>query len=34
MYEYETIRNLEIVTAEVPTLDNRILLGEIEVVAP
>jgi hypothetical protein len=34
MYEYDTVRNLGIVTAEAPTSENRILLGEIEVVAP
>ena len=34
MYDYETVRNLVVVEAEVPHVDNRILLGEIEVVAP
>jgi hypothetical protein len=34
MYEYDTVRNLEIVAAEVPTSGNRVLLGEIEVTAP
>jgi hypothetical protein len=34
MYEYETVRNLTVLSADVPTADNRILLGEIQVVAP
>ncbi len=34
MYEYEAVRNLTVVSAEVPVADNRVLLGEIEVVAP
>jgi hypothetical protein len=34
MYEYETIRNLGIVSAEAPASGSRVLLGEIQVVAP
>jgi hypothetical protein len=34
MYEHDTIRNLAVRSSEAPTADNRVLLGEIEVVAP
>jgi hypothetical protein len=34
MYEYDTLRNLDVLSAGVPVADNRVLLGEIEVVAP
>ncbi len=34
IYEYETIRNLEVRSAGVPVTDNRLLLGEIEVGCP
>lgn len=34
MYDYGTVRNLVVVEAEVPYVDDRILLGEIEVAAP
>jgi hypothetical protein len=34
MYEHETVRNLEVVSAETPTADGRVLLGEIEVSPP
>jgi hypothetical protein len=34
MYEYDTLRNLDILSASVPVADNRLLLSEIEVVAP
>jgi hypothetical protein len=34
MYEYEPVRNLTIVAADRPVSDNRILLGEIEVLSP
>jgi hypothetical protein len=34
MYEWETVRNLTILTPEAATPNNRILLGEVEVVAP
>jgi hypothetical protein len=33
MYQYEPLRNLTVLSADVPTTDNRILLGEIEVTA-
>jgi hypothetical protein len=33
MYEYEPLRNLTVLSADVPTADNRVLLGEIEVMA-
>jgi hypothetical protein len=33
MYEWETVRNLAILTPEAATPNNRILLGEVEVVA-
>jgi hypothetical protein len=31
MYEYETVRNLEVLSADVPHPGNRVLVGEIEV---
>ena len=31
MYAHETVRNLAVVSADVPTADDRVLLGEIEV---
>jgi hypothetical protein len=34
MYEYGAVRNLDVLSAQVPTADNRVLLGEVEVVAP
>ncbi|HUS71282.1 MAG TPA: 6-pyruvoyl-tetrahydropterin synthase-related protein [Anaerolineae bacterium] len=34
MYEWETVRNLTILTPEAASLNNRILLGEVEVAAP
>jgi hypothetical protein len=34
MYEWETVRNLTILTPEAASPNNRILLGEVEVVAP
>jgi hypothetical protein len=34
MYEHGTVRNLTVRSSEAPTADNRVLLGEIEVVAP
>jgi hypothetical protein len=34
MYEHDTVRNLAVRSSEAPTADNRVLLGEIEVVAP
>jgi len=34
MYEWETVRNLTILTPEAATPNNRILLGEVEVVSP
>jgi hypothetical protein len=34
MYEYEAVRNLTILSADTSIADNRVLLGEIEVVAP
>jgi hypothetical protein len=34
MYEWETVRNLSILTPEAASPNNRILLGEVEVVAP
>jgi hypothetical protein len=34
MYEHDTVRNLTIRSSEAPSADNRVLLGEIEVVAP
>jgi hypothetical protein len=34
MYEYESLRNLAVLSADVPTSDNRILLGEIKVTPP
>jgi len=34
MYNYETVRNLAVRSSDVPAADGRILLGEIEVVAP
>ncbi len=34
MYEYETVRNLPVISAEAPAADDRVLLGEIQVVAP
>ncbi len=33
MYEYEPLRNLTVLSADVPATDGRILLGEIEVTA-
>ncbi len=34
MYEYDTVRNLVVLSSEALTADDRVLLGEIEVVAP
>jgi hypothetical protein len=34
MYESETVRNLTVFSSSVPSSDNRVLLGEIEVTAP
>ena len=34
MYEWETVRNLTILTPEAASPNNRILLGEVEVVSP
>jgi hypothetical protein len=34
MYEHDTVYNLTVWSAEAPPTDRRILLGEIEVVAP
>jgi hypothetical protein len=34
VYEHDTVRNLAVLSSEAPTADNRVLLGEIEVVAP
>ena len=34
LYEFATLRNLDVVSAGVPVVDNRVLLGEIEVSAP
>jgi hypothetical protein len=34
MYDFSTVRNLAVVSAEVPTVGNRVLLGEVEVVSP
>jgi hypothetical protein len=34
MYEYPTVRNLTVVSADAPTDGNRVLLGEVWVVAP
>ena len=34
MYVHETVRNLAVLSADVPTVDGRVLLGEIEVEAP
>lgn len=34
MYEHETVRNLNVLSSETESIDNRVLLGEIEVVAP
>ena len=31
MYQYPSVRNLEVVSAEVPTDGKRVLLGEIQV---
>jgi hypothetical protein len=33
MYEYDTVRNLSVFNADVPVADDRILLGEIEVLS-
>jgi hypothetical protein len=34
MYAHETVRNLAVLSADVPTADDRVLLGEIEVESP
>jgi hypothetical protein len=34
MYEHETVRNLAVLSADVPVVSDRLLLGEIEVEAP
>jgi hypothetical protein len=34
MYEYETVRNLTVVSSDAPEADDRLLLGEVEVLAP
>jgi mannosyltransferase len=34
MYEWETVRNLTILTPDAASPSNRIFLGEVEVVAP
>jgi len=34
MYEHETVRNLSIVSSEMPAANARVLLGEIEVASP
>ncbi len=34
MYDFETVQNLRVLSASVPSSDNRVLLGEIEVLAP
>jgi hypothetical protein len=34
MYEHETVRNLAVLSADVPEADGRLLLGEVEVTAP
>jgi hypothetical protein len=34
MYEWETVRNLTILTPEAASPNNRILLGEVQVVGP
>ncbi|HUS70175.1 MAG TPA: hypothetical protein VM075_05280, partial [Anaerolineae bacterium] len=34
MYEWETVRNLTVLTPEAASPNNRILLGEVEVVSP
>jgi hypothetical protein len=34
IYDFSTVRNLKVVSAEAPTDGNRVLLGEVEVVSP
>jgi hypothetical protein len=34
MYEYGAVRNLTVLSSDVAAADNRVLLGEIEVVSP
>lgn len=34
MYDYESVQNLQVLSASVASSDNRVLLGEIEVVGP
>ena len=34
MYDYETVQNLEVVSSQATAVDGRILLGEVEVLAP
>ena len=34
MYDYETVQNLEVFSSGTSAVDGRVLLGEVEVVAP